>query len=142
MDVTTLTYIAIGLAGVALLLCIILAISLRGVSNSLLTVKEEQQIQRNAIGDEIAHLSHQINEEQARSLVQGKHLQQLQEQLVQLENQLREVKQQDPSMRLYSRATELVKQGASIAEIMQACDLPRAEAELLISMHRKNDRNV
>lgn len=61
----------------------------------------------------------------------------LSEQCTQMENQLREVKTQDPSMRLYSRAAELVKSGADVNEIMQACDLPRAEAELLISMHRK-----
>ena len=40
-------------------------------------------------------------------------------------------------MRLYTRAAELVKAGADVEEVMQACDLPRAEAELLISMHRQ-----
>lgn len=86
---------------------------------------------------EINAVENQLTEMQTRSMVQAKHMHSLSEQCTQVENQLREVKNQDPSMRLYSRAAELVKSGADVNEIMQACDLPRAEAELLISMHRK-----
>ncbi|MBU2977988.1 DUF2802 domain-containing protein [Alteromonas sp. C1M14] len=87
------------------------------------------------LAEQVRTLENQIAEMQARSMVQGKHMQDLSEQFNQLENQLREVKTQDPSMRLYTRAAELVKSGADIEEVMQACDLPRAEAELLFSMH-------
>ncbi|MBU3022232.1 DUF2802 domain-containing protein [Aestuariibacter sp. A3R04] len=86
--------------------------------------------------NEINTLENQLTEMQTRSMVQAKHMHNLSEQYTQVENQLREVKTQDPSMRLYSRAAELVKSGADVEEIMQACDLPLAEAELLISMHR------
>ncbi len=86
---------------------------------------------------EINDLENQNGEMQTRSMVQGKHMRELADQCTQLENQLREVKSQDPSMRLYTRAAELVKAGADVEEVMQACDLPRAEAELLISMHRQ-----
>ena len=41
------------------------------------------------------------------------------------------------SRALYQRAAELVKQGASIEEIMEACDIPRAEAEMLSMVHRQ-----
>ncbi|MEG3768435.1 DUF2802 domain-containing protein [Alteromonas sp. 14N.309.X.WAT.G.H12] len=87
------------------------------------------------LAEEVRTLENQITEMQTRSMVQGKHMQDLSQQFTQLENQLREVKTQDPSMRLYTRAAELVKSGADIDEVMQACDLPRAEAELLYSMH-------
>ena len=44
---------------------------------------------------------------------------------------------QQPEDKLYSRAQKLVELGADIAEIMRECDIPRAEAEMLLSIHRK-----
>ena len=85
----------------------------------------------------VRNFAHQQNEEQARNLVVTRHIQALQGKFDDLENQLREVKLQDPSLRLYQRAAELVKQGASIEEIMEACDIPRAEAEMLSMVHRQ-----
>jgi hypothetical protein len=31
-----------------------------------------------------------------------------------------------------------VKQGASIDEIIEACDIPRAEAEMLVMVHKQH----
>ena len=42
-----------------------------------------------------------------------------------------------PENRLYTRATKMVELGASIEELMSECELPRAEAELLLNLHRK-----
>ena len=87
----------------------------------------------------VRNFAHQQNEEQARNLVVTRHIQALQGKFDDLENQLREVKLQDPSLRLYQRAAELVKQGASIEEIIEACDIPRAEAEMLSMVHKQNN---
>ena len=46
--------------------------------------------------------------------------------------------QQQPEDKLYSRAQKLVELGADITEIMRECDIPRAEAEMLLAVHRKN----
>jgi hypothetical protein len=45
---------------------------------------------------------------------------------------------QQPEDKLYSRAQKLVELGADITEIMRECDIPRAEAEMLLAVHRKN----
>ena len=45
--------------------------------------------------------------------------------------------QQQPEDKLYSRAQKLVELGADIAEIMRECDIPRAEAEMLLAIHRQ-----
>ncbi|NQZ50086.1 MAG: DUF2802 domain-containing protein [Moritella sp.] len=45
--------------------------------------------------------------------------------------------QQDPDSRFYTRAVKLVELGASLDEIMRECELPRAEAELLLNFHKK-----
>ncbi|GGW73817.1 DUF2802 domain-containing protein [Alteromonas halophila] len=81
-------------------------------------------------------LQHQQNEDQTRVVVVTRHLSTIEEKQTELETQIRDVKLQDPSMRLYQRAAELVKQGASMEEVMEACDIPRAEAEMLITVHR------
>lgn len=80
--------------------------------------------------------NNQHTESQARTLVITRHLQTLDENQTAIQSQIRELKLQDPSLRLYQRAAELVKQGASIDEIMDACDIPRAEAEMLMTVHR------
>lgn len=49
--------------------------------------------------------------------------------LVQLQNQ-------QPQDKLYSRAFKLVELGADIDEVVRECDIPLAEAEMLISVHR------
>ncbi|WP_394221976.1 DUF2802 domain-containing protein [Alteromonas gracilis] len=82
--------------------------------------------------------NNQQTEAQARTLVITRHLQELDEKQTEVENQLRELKMQDPSLRLYQRAADLVKQGASIDEIIEACDIPRAEAEMLVMVHKQN----
>ncbi|MCW8092851.1 DUF2802 domain-containing protein [Alteromonas sp. ASW11-130] len=130
-------------AAIALLLIMILSIGLYSVrqisaiKRKLNALEEVSQATDATVHASIKSLGHQINEDRERQVVLGKHQTTLQETLTNLENQLRELKQQDPSLRLYHRATELVKQGASLEEIIQSCDIPRAEAELLISMHRR-----
>ena len=44
---------------------------------------------------------------------------------------------QAPENRLYTRAVKMVELGASIEELMAECELPRAEAELLLNLHKK-----
>lgn len=99
---------------------------LEGATISLVSLKEA-----------ISTLQHQQNEDQTRVMVVTRHLSNIEEKQNDLETQIRDVKLQDPSMRLYQRAAELVKQGATMEEVMQACDIPRAEAEMLITVHRK-----
>ncbi len=62
---------------------------------------------------------------------------QLNEEQQQLQQRLQEVAEQDPGSKLYQRAAKLVASGASVEELMQECDLPQAEAELLTSLHKK-----
>ena len=61
----------------------------------------------------------------------------LSEQLQRFEAKLQGLESQDPTSRLYTKASKLVASGASVEEIMQECDLPRAEAELVMSLHAR-----
>lgn len=54
-----------------------------------------------------------------------------------IENAIKRVKSEQPEDRLYRRALKMVELGADIEEVMSECELPRAEAELLFSIHLK-----
>ncbi|CCQ09704.1 ATPase involved in DNA repair [Pseudoalteromonas luteoviolacea B = ATCC 29581] len=43
----------------------------------------------------------------------------------------------DPEAKIYSRAVKMIGLGADIEEVMRECELPRAEAELLMTLHVK-----
>ena len=86
------------------------------------TIKQNQAHQQE--NEQVSkHLEHRIKNTQ----------QQLQEKLASLEILL----QQQPEDKLYSRAQKFVELGADIDEIMRECDIPRAEAEMLLAIHRQ-----
>ncbi|MGO2128614.1 MAG: DUF2802 domain-containing protein [Pseudoalteromonas prydzensis] len=50
-------------------------------------------------------------------------------------------KYDDPDAKIYSRAVKMVELGADLEEIIRECELPRAEAELLMSLHQQKGAN-
>ncbi|WP_432453598.1 DUF2802 domain-containing protein [Agarivorans sp. QJM3NY_29] len=48
-----------------------------------------------------------------------------------------QIESQDPDSKLYTRAVKLVELGADLEEVMRECELPKAEAELLLSLRNK-----
>ena len=77
-----------------------------------------------------------MNEETQLFTIKSKDLQ---DEITALTAKVQEIETADPGSRLYSKGAKLVASGATIEDIMQECALPRAEAELLVSLHRKSD---
>jgi predicted PurR-regulated permease PerM len=117
---------------------VFLVVKVNRLSKTLEDIRQSHEHELSRLEALANNANNQQSESQARSLVITRHLQSLEEKQTELENQLREQKMQDPSLRLYQRAAELVKQGASIDEIIEACDIPRAEAEMLMMVHSQN----
>lgn len=67
------------------------------------------------------------------------HQQTLASELEQLSEHQQKIQLADPESKLYSRAMKMVQLGAGLEEIMQECELPRAEAELLLNLHRQQN---
>jgi len=82
-------------------------------------------------------LRSEIDELRGGLLNMGKRILQ-QEKLSQeiLENQ-QALQYSDPDSKMYSRAVKMVELGAQLDEVMKECELPRAEAELLLSLHQQ-----
>ena len=135
------TFIELILSGFIIVLAVAVSILYSHVKQLRTALSDSEQNSASAIARTEAlakNANNQQTEAQARTLVITRHLQELDEKQTDLENQLRELKLQDPSLRLYQRAADLVKQGASIDEIIEACDIPRAEAEMLVMVHKQN----
>lgn len=67
----------------------------------------------------------------------GKKIQKLDVALKKAEENQLDFVAQAPENKLYTRATKMVELGASIEELMKECELPQAEAELLLTLHKK-----
>lgn len=50
-----------------------------------------------------------------------------------------QIKQEQPQDKFYLRANKLAAKGAGVEEIMAECELPRAEVEMLLAIHKKVD---
>ena len=50
---------------------------------------------------------------------------------------LQQTQAQQPEDKLYSRAFKMVELGADVDELVRECDIPRAEADMLIAIHQK-----
>jgi len=79
----------------------------------------------------------QFNEIHSGAIGLGKKLQKLDGEVKKTQENQVNLVASAPENRLYTRATKMVELGASIDELMTECELPRAEAELLINLHRK-----
>jgi ferritin-like metal-binding protein YciE len=60
-----------------------------------------------------------------------------QQQITKQQEVFEQLQNQQPEDKLYSRAVKLAELGADIEEIMRECDIPRAEADMLMSMRQK-----
>ncbi|ALS99273.1 DUF2802 domain-containing protein [Lacimicrobium alkaliphilum] len=86
---------------------------------------------------QLAILQEAIHELRTGSIGVGKKVKALEAQLVQLQQKQQELEEMEPDSKLYTGAVKLLQRGASVEEVMQECELPRAEAELLFSIHGK-----
>lgn len=91
--------------------------------------------QQRQIGD----LKTELHELRCGALGVGSRVQEVEGKLAQAIERQEEIQSQhhDPQSRLYSHAMKLVERGAGVDEIVKECELPRAEAELLVSLHSR-----
>lgn len=122
-------WLALGLATVSLLVVIVLWRSLSRVRSA---AKEE----REQLLGKVESLRRQLVEMHSGTIGMGQRLQAMEGLVNRLQDNQQELSLQDPERKLYSRAAKMVELGADIEELMAECELPKAEAELLISLRK------
>ncbi|WP_096618939.1 DUF2802 domain-containing protein [Candidatus Enterovibrio altilux] len=79
----------------------------------------------------------QFNELRAGSIGMSQKLAELSQHFDDMVEKQNELEMRDLDGRLYSRASKMVELGADIHELMEECDLPKAEAELLFRIRKQ-----
>ncbi|MCH1920558.1 DUF2802 domain-containing protein [Shewanella sp. A3A] len=82
-------------------------------------------------------LKQEIQELRSGTIGVGRRVMELEKRIAAQDVRLDESVQQEPQSRLYSRAIKMVQLGAGVNELMQECELPKAEAELLLRLHSR-----
>jgi len=82
-------------------------------------------------------LRSEIDELRGGLLNMGKRILQQEQVSQELTQNQQELQFSDPDSKMYSRAVKMVELGAQLDEVMKECELPRAEAELLLSLHQQ-----
>ncbi|MCF2950193.1 DUF2802 domain-containing protein [Paraglaciecola aquimarina] len=100
---------------------------------------ESQKEQVSSLIRQVKGFSHELDEVRSATYAMVNRIKQLESQVEQVKLSQQEVVEQDPQSRFYSKGVKLVSQGASIEELMQECDMPLAEAELLFNLHNKQN---
>ncbi|MFC3031779.1 DUF2802 domain-containing protein [Pseudoalteromonas fenneropenaei] len=104
-------------------------------------VQRKQIIQQHkhneALAQQLQILRSEIAEVRAGVLSMSKRIVACEQGSQELAQALSAQKYDDPDARIYSRAVKMIELGADIEEVMRECELPRAEAELLMTLHNK-----
>jgi len=131
---------------------VLLAVSVIALASKLQTLKQFTQQQLKSLQDEqdsslkqaVKRQQQNLNIIEQENLEQHRLIQQmdstideLQRNINGLQQQLQELQQRDPEVKLYQQAKQLIASGTSIDEVVEACGIPRAEAELLFSLNQQ-----
>ena len=87
--------------------------------------------------EQINILRSEVSELRTGLLSIGKRVLEVEQQNQELIQQQAAQKYDDPDAKIYSRAVKMVELGADLDEVIRECELPRAEAELLFSIHKQ-----
>ncbi|WP_421321173.1 DUF2802 domain-containing protein [Aeromonas veronii] len=98
--------------------------------------KQESEASVATLQGQLESLRKQIMELHTGAIGMGQRLQSVEGAMQQVNERQQELTMQDPERRLYSRAAKMVELGADLDEVMSECELPKAEAELLISLRK------
>ena len=98
--------------------------------------KQESEASVATLQGQLESLRKQMMELHTGAIGMGQRLQSAEGAMQKIQDSQQELTLQDPERRLYSRAAKMVELGADLDEVMSECELPQAEAELLISLRK------
>ncbi|MGY4106875.1 DUF2802 domain-containing protein [Aeromonas encheleia] len=118
--------------GLSLLALVLALVGLLGNRRS----RRESEARVETLQEQLESLRRQMMELHTGAIGMGQRLQSTEGAMQQIHDRQQELTLQDPERRLYSRAAKMVELGAGLDELMSECELPQAEAELLISLRK------
>ncbi len=131
-----LLYSMFGASILLVLVCLGL-IFVNNNNNKQAAAIQAKQKQLQEAQQQLSILRSEVAEMRAGMLSIGKRVVAVEEKSKELEQLQDAQKYDDPNAKIYSRAVKMVELGADLEEIIRECELPRAEAELLMSLHKQ-----
>ncbi|EKO3557198.1 DUF2802 domain-containing protein [Vibrio metschnikovii] len=125
------------LAGGAAFIVVLLTLGLWFLRRSLTRQGDYFRQQVRQLDKELQKATKQLLEVRSAAIGLGQKVTGQQEIIVHLSERLKQLENVDTDARLYSRASKMVKLGADIDELIEECELPKAEAELMLSLQKK-----
>ncbi|MFA0142135.1 DUF2802 domain-containing protein [Vibrio kanaloae] len=98
---------------------------------------EQSRLQVRKLDKELQKSSKQLLEVRSVVVGLGQKVTEQQDLIKHLNERIVELEHADNDGRLYTRATKMVQLGAGINELIEECELPKAEAELMMSLQNK-----
>lgn len=135
VDLVWLTPPVIAGGAVFVVLCVILA--LWHLKLGLSRQGEVLRKQVHNLGRELQKTNKQLLEVRSVMVGLGQKVSEQQDIIRHLNERLLELENTDSDARLYTRASKMVQLGADLNELIQECELPKAEAELMMSLQKK-----
>ncbi|PQJ58983.1 DNA repair protein [Vibrio jasicida] len=122
--------------GLAFVFLILFLMQLR-VRAGLQKQMDQQRAHARNAEKEVQKLNKQLLEVRSVVVGLGQKVTEQQDVIQHLNERIRELEHADTDGRLYSRASKMVQLGADINELIEECELPKAEAELMLSLQKK-----
>ncbi len=123
-------------AGVAVLVAIFAFLSLRTKKQIRHDFERQRQISK-GLAQKVTKTNNQLQEVRSVVVGLGQKVSQQQEVIRHLSERVTELEHMDSDSRLYSRASKMVQLGAGVEELIEECELPKAEAELMMALQQK-----
>ncbi len=98
---------------------------------------DQQRQQVRAVEKELQKTNKQLLEVRSVMIGLGQKVSEYQDVIHHLNERVIELEHADSDGRLYTRASKMVQLGAGINELIEECELPKAEAELMMSLQNK-----
>ncbi|SJL82401.1 DUF2802 domain-containing protein [Vibrio palustris] len=99
--------------------------------------QESARQQLRSLDKELNKTSKQLLEVRSVVVGLGQRVSEQKDIIAHLNERLIELEHDDNDGRMYSRASKMVKLGADLDELISECELPKAEAELMMSLQNK-----
>ncbi len=117
--------------------CLGLVLYLQHRINQLRIDIDDLNERQDVTDEQNVSFKHELKELRSGTIGVGRRVLNFEKKLKTQDAKIDETHLQDPQAKLYSRAMKMVSLGADVEELIQECELPKAEAELLLRLHGK-----
>lgn len=136
MDTSWITNAPV-LAGAIVSVILLFILAIFRLKQGQVRASEHIRQQNRHLDKELQKANKQLLEVRSVVVGLGQKVSEQQDLIQHLGERITELEQVDNDGRLYSRATKMVQLGADLEELIEECELPKAEAELMMSLQNK-----